>query len=441
MREQWGTRGGFILSTIGAAVGLGNIWRFAYVAGENGGGAFLVVYLVLVVAIGLPLVVAELAVGKRGAADAVTAFEALAPRSAWRHAGWFGVIGAAIILSYYGVIAGWALRYFTAAGTGSLWEAATAGYGGYFSRFIADPGQPVGWQFAMMLATMFVVAGGIGRGIERLNLVLMPLLAAIVVALAGYALTLPGAWGGVAFLFAPDWAALLDPRVIAAALGQAFFSIGVGMAVFVTYGGYMHRDFAVPTSAAVIVAGDTVFALVAGLAIFPAVFAFGGDPAAGPELAFITLPQVFLAMPGGAIVGTVFFFLLSAAALTSMVSLLEVSVATVIHRLNLSRWRATALVGAAVFLLGVPSALSYGVLGGITIFGLPIFDAVDRAVSDLLLPVAGLVIALFFGWIVPRDAATHLAELGHGRLARAFFLALRVVPVFIVALIVSRFVG
>jgi NSS family neurotransmitter:Na+ symporter len=425
MREEWGSRSGLILAAIGAAVGLGNIWRFAYVAGENGGGAFLLMYLLIVVMLGVPLVVAELAIGKRGAADAVTAFEVLAPRSTWRHTGWLGVAGAGLILSYYSVIAGWALRYFAAAATGELWEAAVGGFGDSFRQFIADPLAPLGWQIAMMLAAMAVVTGGVGRGIERANMWLMPLLAAMVVLLAIVALSLPGSARGVAFLFTPDWAAMLRPSVILAALGQAFFSIGVGMAVYVTYGSYMRREHSVPLSAAAIVAGDTVFAIIAGLAIFPAVFAMGGDPAAGPELAFITLPQIFLAMPGGRLIGPVFFFLLSAAALTSMVSLLEVPVAIAMNRFRIHRRRAVVLIGGVILLAGLPAALSYGVLDRTTLLGAPILDATDRLVSNFLLPIAGLAVAVFFGWVVPRKVGVTLAELKEGPIWQTLLWMLR----------------
>lgn len=438
MREQWGSRRGLILAAIGAAVGLGNIWRFAYVAGENGGGTFLLVYLLIVLALGIPLVVAELAIGKRGAADPVTAFEVLAPQSVWRHAGWLGVVGAGLVLSYYSVIAGWALRYFVVASTGELWVGAAGGFGGSFREFIARPLAPLGWQLAMMLAAMLVVLGGVGRGIERVNLWLMPVLAAIVVLLAAYSLSLPGAAAGVAFLFAPDWTVMARPNVIQAALGQAFFSIGVGMAVYVTYGSYMRREHSVPISAAAIIAGDTVFALIAGLAIFPAVFAMGGDPAAGPELAFIALPRIFLVMPGGWLIGPVFFFLLSAAALTSMISLLEVPVATAMHRFRIGRGRAVMAIGGAIILAGLPSALSHGVLDGTTVMGAPILDATDRLVSNVLLPMAGLAVAVFFGWVVPRPVGLTLAELNEGALWRTLRWMLRYpAPALILGLMLS----
>ncbi len=432
MRELWRNRTGFILATIGAAVGMGNIWRFAYVAGENGGGVFLLVYLVTVAAVGLPLVIAELAVGKRGAADAVSAFGTLVPAGALRHAGWIGVFGAALILGYYSVIAGWALRYFVAAAVGSLWDGAADGFGGYFAQFIASPGAPLGWQIAMLAAAMFVVTGGVRRGIERLNAWLMPLLAVLLLALAGYAMSLPGAGAGVAFLLAPDWQAGLQPRVVLAALGQAFFSIGVGMAVYVTYGSYMGRTIRIPGSALLVVAGDSLFAIVAGLAIFPAVFALGADPAAGPELAFITLPQVFLAMPGGQVVGPLFFFLLSAAALTSMISLLEVPVAVAVHRYRMARWPAALLLGGAIFVAGLPAALSYGVLKGVTVAGLPLLDAEDYLVTNMLMPLSGLALALVLGWRVARGQALAMAEFRSGATAALWRAALRwLVPLLI----------
>lgn len=410
-REQWTSRSGFILATIGAAVGLGNIWRFSYVAGENGGGAFLLVYVICILFIGAPIVIAELAMGRAGGGDAVAAFETSSTRPIWRRLGWIGVVGSILILSYYSVIAGWALKYFVGGATGVLWATASEGYGAYFSEFISHIGEPLGWQLAMLGMTMFIVVGGVRRGIEAANKVLMPMLAVFVVGLAVYAATLPGAGAGWRFLFVPDWSALADKRLYIAAMGQAFFSLGIGMAVFITYASYMARDTKIPVSASAIIFGDTLFAVVAGLAIFPAVFAFGMDPVAGPKLAFITLPQIFLEMPGGRILGTAFFGLLVAAALTSMVSLLEVPVATLIHRTKLRRWGAVTIVGGIVFALGVPSAMSYGLLVDITVNGLGILDFVDRMVSNYLLPLAGLSVCAFVGWIWNRHAAAEAADL------------------------------
>ncbi len=411
MREQWGSRTGFILATIGAAVGLGNIWRFAYIAGENGGAVFLFLYLVFVVLIGLPLVVAELALGRRGQGDAVAAFEANGRQSAWRYAGWIAVVGAGLILSYYSVIAGWALKYFLGALSGGLWQSAAGGLGAYFDGFISGTIEPIFWQFVMLASAAIVVAGGIKGGIERINFWLMPLLAAIVLLLAVFALTLPGSSKGVSFLFAPDWSALRRPAVYLNALGQAFFSLGVGMAVFITYGSYLNRNISIPGAAATVAIGDTLFAVVAGLAIFPAVFALGGDPAAGPRLAFITFPQVLLQLPGGRWLGVVFFLLLSIAALTSMISLLEVPVAVASHRLGLSRPRAVVIITTAIFAIGIPSALSYGVLDAWKLGSQPILDAIDHAVSNFLLPLCGLSAALFVGWRLLPAVAKEAANL------------------------------
>lgn len=435
--EQWGSRTGFILATVGSAVGVGNIWRFSYVAGENGGAAFLLVYLVCVVLIGLPLVIAELAVGRRAQGDAVTAFAFGGATGPWRYAGWVGIVGSVLILSFYSVIAGWALKYFVGAATGALWQPG-GGYGSYFERFIANLGEPLGWAAVMLAVTMFVVANGVRQGIESLNRILMPLLAAIVIALAVYAVTLDGAGRGVAFLFSPDWTALTRPELYVAALGQAFFSLGVGMAIFITYGSYMPRSFGVASSAGAIVVGDTLFAVIAGLAIFPAVFAMGLDPQAGPQLAFITLPQIFLAMPGGSVIGALFFFLLAAAALTSMTSLLEIPVAMATNRFGLRRWAATALCGLVVFVLGLPSAMSFGVLAHVRIGRHGILDAVDAATSNFLLPTGGVLIALFVGYRLTRDIALAESDLGHTRLGYIWLWLVRTVAPLAIALILLQ---
>lgn len=426
-REQWTSGAGFILATIGAAVGLGNIWRFSYVAGENGGGAFLIVYAVCVILVGAPIVFAELALGRAGGGDAVAAFETSRPRPVWRHMGWLGVVGSTLVLSFYSVIAGWALKYFVGGATGALWTTASEGYGAYFSEFISHVGEPLGWQLAMIGTTMFVVVGGVQRGIEAANRILMPLLAMFVIGLAAYAATLPGAGAGWRFLFVPDWTALADKNLYIAAMGQAFFSLGIGMAVFVTYASYLRQETNVPVSGAAIIFGDTLFAMIAGLAIFPAVFAFGMNPEAGPKLAFITLPQIFLDMPGGLVIGPVFFGLLVAAALTSMVSLLEVPVATLLHRTKLRRWGAVTIVGAIVFVLGIPSALSYGALADVRIGGLNILDFVDRTASNYVLPLTGLSVCLFVGWVWSKREAAGALDLRDVPLMRLWLWLLRIV--------------
>jgi NSS family neurotransmitter:Na+ symporter len=405
-----------------------------YPGGDRLGG-----YLLCVTLIGLPLMIAELSMGRRGQGDAVAAFST--DGKGWPIVGWLCVAGATVILSYYAVIAGWALKYLAGAASGALWRNGTAGYGGYFQNFIAGMAEPVLWQGLMLGASVLVVAGGINGGIELFNRWLMPLLALIVIGLAGYSLSLENAGAGVAFLFTPDWSVLARPKVYVAALGQAFFSLGVGMAIFATYGSYMPRTFSLPACAAATVIGDSLFAIVAGLAIFPGVFAFGIDPAAGPELAFITLPQIFLKMPGGAIIGAVFFFLLSAAAITSMVSLLEVPVAMAIHRFGWARRRTALAAGALVFAIGVPSALSFGALKHVTIAGRGILGAIDAAVSSFLLPTGGILIALFVGWHVNRTLTLEAAGFDGSRLGAAWLWLLRTLVPLAVALILLHSLG
>ena len=437
-REQWGSRYGFVLATIGGAVGIGNIWRFSYVAGENGGAVFLFIYLAFVFLIGVPLMIAELAIGRHAQGDAISAFETFGKTGRWGAVGWLGVLAAVLLLSYYAVIAGWALKYFAGAATGALWRAAGADYGGYFKQFISDRGEPLAWQAVALTITMFVVARGVRQGIERVNRLLIPFLAVIIVVLAAYALTLPGSSAGVRFLLAPDWTVLRDPRVYAAALGQAFFTLGMGMAFFVTYGSYMPRTFSLPASAAIVAVGDTLFALIAGLAIFPAVFALGGNPAAGPELAFVTLPQIFLKMPAGAVVGAVFFFLLATAAITSMVALLEIPIAALTHRLRLPRWRATAGMGACVFVLGLPSALSYGLLSHIRVGSHGILEAIDYGVSNFLLPTTGILTALYAGWRLERAFVLGEAGFGESRIGAIWLWLVRIlVPVTILGILLQ----
>ena len=441
MQEQWQSKLGFIFATVGAAVGLGSIWRFAYVVGENGGAAFLIVYSAMILLICIPLVIAELAIGRRGAADAVTAFEGATPTGSWRLLGGLGVFAAGAILTYYAVVAGWAARYFVHAFGTALWTVEADAHGAYFSAFIADGAAVVFWQGVMLALTALVVALGVNAGIERLNMWLMPLLGVIVAALAVYALALPGSGRGVAFLFAPDWAAFARPALYLNALGQAFFSIGIGMAVFVTYGGYLSVGTRIPAAATIIVVIDTLFSIVAGLAVFPAVFAFGGDPAAGPGLAFVTFPQILQQMPAGRIIGPLFFFLLTAAALASMISLLETCVAYAVHRRGAGRIGATVMMTTVIFALGLPSALGHGAVPWLTRAGKPILDLIDQSLSNFVLPVSGLLIAILVGWRMERRRALADADLWGNAVGITWLWLIRVLVPVMIAVILIRSLG
>ncbi|WP_333668927.1 sodium-dependent transporter [Elioraea tepidiphila] len=408
--SQWRTAPGFMLAALGAAVGLGNIWRFSYVAGENGGGAFVLAYLVCVLAIGVPLLIAELAIGRASHTDPVTAFARISPGRPWRWAGWPGIAACIAILGYYPVVAGWVANYLWHVAAHGVDPPGTVDHAARLAAMLADPAQALLWPAVVIAAGAVVVALGIAGGIERASAILMPLFFLLLVGLALHGLTLDGAARALGFLFRPDWAALARPRTWLAAVGQAFFSIGLAMGILVTYGGYLPRAQRLPAPALVIAFGDTAVSLVAGLMVFPAVFTYGFDPAQGTTLVFTVLPEVFAAMPAGRLVAAAFFLLLVIAALTSLVSLIEVPVALLVARL---RWRrpAAALavaVGALVFAL--PSALGFGVLAPHLPGEAPFLDRLDHLASDILLPLSGIAIALVAGWRWRRAEA--LAEAG-----------------------------
>lgn len=422
-REAWSSRAGFLIATLGCAVGVGNIWRFAYVAGENGGAAFLLVYVVSVALIGIPVVLAEFSLGGRTRADVLAAFGASGP---WRVAGALALSASFLVLSYYAVVAGWAAKYLADYASGALGGPAPEDFAARFDAFVSSPLQPIAWQAMFLGATAALVAAGVQRGIERASRVLMPLLGAIVLLLAGYGLSLREAGRGLAFLFSPDWAALARPGLYLAAVGQAFFSLGVGMGVLLTYASYAKHE-RLGGAAVAVATGDTLFALAAGVAIFPAVFAFGLDPAEGPALAFVTLPRLFALMPGGAWFGLAFFLLLTGAALTSAVSLIEVPVAWLMRRFSLSRLAATLWTACAAFAAGIPSALSPAVL-----------ESIDHLTAELLLPLAAIALLAYAGWGLPRAVALAGTRLRSPGLARAWLLAVRyAAPAAVAALLAS----
>ncbi|MDP3170583.1 MAG: sodium-dependent transporter [Polaromonas sp.] len=435
-REHWSPGWGFLLAALGSAVGLGNVWRFSYVAGENGGGAFLLVYLLAVGLVGMPLLLGELALGRGTQRESAAAMNVLAPASRWRHVGLLGVVIASVILVYYAVIAGWVLKYLSIYLAGSSSAFATSGFADGFHSFIAEPLEPLVWQFSVLALTAAVVAGGVEKGIETVSKLLMPALGLLLLALAVHSATLPGFQRGLAFLFSPDWTALTQPRVYLAALGQAFFSMGLAMGVMITYGSYLPPRRRLPGAVLTIALGDTLFAVTAGLIIFPAVFSFGMDPAQGPALAFVVLPEVFSQMTGGAWIGAAFFALLCIAALTSAVSLLEVPVAFAMQRFGWSRLPACLGLAALFFLLGIPASLGHGPWAGLTSAdGRGILDWMDFVTADVLLPLNGLLIALFVGWVWPRRAALAASDLHSGLAGRLWHTSLRYAIPLLVALV------
>jgi NSS family neurotransmitter:Na+ symporter len=408
-RGQWSSKAGFILAAAGSAVGLGNIWRFPYVAGQNGGGAFVLMYILFVFLIGLPYMFAELALGRSSHKNPVGAIDAIRPGSSWRAVGALGVLTGVGILSFYGVIAGWTIGYVIKMAAGR-----TAG----FEQFISNPGMVIGLFALFMLLTTAIVHGGIQGGIEKWSKILMPILFVLLLALIVYANTLHGASKGLSFYLHPDFSKITG-RVALAALGQAFFSMSLGMGLMVTYGSYVPKTDNLVSSGTTIAIFDTMIAIFAGLIIFPALFAMGQEPDAGPTLVFVVLPELFLQMPGGIVVGTLFFVLLSVAALTSTISLLEVQVTYMVDQHKSQRGRVVWGAALLTFIVGVPSALSQGASGWLTNFGwLParlsdpdFLSHMSFLFGDFSLAFGALLMSLFVGWVWGgRRAANELAQ-------------------------------
>ncbi len=401
-REGFGSRFGLLAASIGSAVGLGNIWRFPYIAGEHGGGAFLVIYLVIVAIIGLPLMMSEFIIGRSGKKDAIGSFKTLAPKKPWYISGVLGVLAAFFILSYYGVVAGWTLEYIVNALSNNFAGKSSEEITNLFVGFISHPTKPVMWQVLFMIITSAVVATGVQEGIEKFAKIMVPLLFILIIILDIQALTLPGGMEGFKFLFKPDFSKI-DRKVVLGALGHAFYSLSLGMGIMITYGSYMSDDENLGRTALQISIADTIIALLAGLAIFPAVFSYGVDPTSGAGLVFMTLPNVFPKMPGGYIFGVMFFVLLALAALTSTISLLEVVVAYLVDSFNMARKKATLLSTISITIVGVFASLANGPLSEFLIFGDNIFDFLDKTTANYFLTIAALISVIFLGWFFNKD--------------------------------------
>ncbi|TLX75698.1 sodium-dependent transporter [Labilibacter sediminis] len=396
-RGSFSSKFGVIAAAAGSAVGLGNIWKFPYITGEFGGGAFLFVYLGFIIAIGLPIMISELMIGRRGRQNAFGSFKVLAPNSKWRVTGLFGVVAAYLILSFYGVVAGWSLHYAVEALVGNLSDRTPQEFEVLFTSFIEKPVLPVLWQLLFMVITSVIVLLGVQKGIEKYSKILMPVLVIILVVLVVRSITLPGAGKGLEFLFKPDFSKFNMEGVLSA-LGHAFFSLSLGMGTLITYGSYINKKNNLGKTALQVTLADTIIALLAAMAIMPAVFAFDIAPGSGPGLVFMTLPNVFQQMPGGQFFSILFFVLLSVAALTSSISILEVIVAFFVEEFKLNRKVATLLAGITTAIVGVFCSLSMGILNFPAFIGKNLFDTLDFLASNVFLPLGGLLIALFVGW-------------------------------------------
>jgi len=411
-REHWGSKFGFVLAASGSAIGLGNIWKFPYITGENGGAAFIFVYLICIAIVGLPVVVAEILMGRTTQRNPVGAFRKLSGSKFWTTIGGLGVVAGFIILSFYTVIAGWSLGYMIEALQGNFSQLTTAAQANaHFNSLVGDPTWMIGFYTIFFVFTMAVVFLGVKDGIEKGSKIMMPILFIILIILMIKGITLKGSGAGLTFLLQPDWSKITGQSVLIA-LGHAFFTLSLGMGALMTYGSYLNKKTNIPNAAVQIVFLDTLIALMAGVAIFTAVFAMGQNPAMGPGLIFNTLTVVFGGMTGGYFFGLLFFVLLTVAALTSSISLLEVAVAYFVDERKWSRQKSVLLIGSSIFIFGLPSALSFNLMANITFNGMTFFDLADFIASNVLLPVGGLFIAIFVAWIWGFDKA--LIELKHG---------------------------
>ncbi|WP_135079029.1 sodium-dependent transporter [Terasakiella sp. SH-1] len=437
-REQWGSRLGFVLAAAGSAVGLGNIWKFPYMTGQNGGGAFLVIYLALVFTVGLSVMLAEFAIGRAAQRNPIGAFAVLKGK-AWPIVGFMGVLAAFIILSFYSVVAGWTIAYIFKMASGAL-VGTSDELGAAFGAFISDPVQPIIYHALFMGLTVAVVLGGVHGGIERACKVLMPMLFILLLVLIGRAITLPGAEKGLEFFLSPDFSKV-TAETFNGALSQAFFSLSIGMGAMITYGSYLNKSENLGKSALWVSSLDSSVAVLAGLLILPAVFAFGFDPSAGPGLTFITLPAVFAQMPGGTFFGILFFFLLTVAALTSAVSLMQPIIAYFSDEKGWNPKVAAVVFGVVIFALGIPSSLSLGVWSDFHIIGEKGFlDSMDYIASNILLPVGGILISVFVGWVLAdkmKEEVTNNGEKAFPFLGAWLFICRFIAPVAVAWILVS----
>ncbi|MGE8036666.1 sodium-dependent transporter [Lysinibacillus sp. NPDC093692] len=391
--QQWTSKLGFILAAAGSAIGLGAIWKFPYMAGIGGGGAFFLIFIGFTLLIGLPLLLAEFVIGRSTQKEAVEAYRTIAPKTQWPWVGKLGIATCFILLSFYSVVGGWILLYLWNAITGRLWEG-NGSYEATFTEIIANPFLAVGSQLLFILMTIFIVSKGVQNGVEKVNKYFMPALFVLFFVLIIRALTLDGAGEGVRFFLQPDFSNVTS-EIILYAMGQSFFSLSVGVGVMVTYSSYLPKEESLPRSAFSIVGLTLVITLLAGLAIFPVVFAFGMEPSQGPGLLFIVLPAIFSKMAFGKVFFIIFLLLFFFATITSAISMLEISVASLTTKGKGKREKMALIVGLLIFVVGIPSALSYGVLSDVTLFGKTIFDLADYSVSNILMPLGVLLVAIF----------------------------------------------
>jgi len=413
IHSEWSSRFAFILAATGSAVGLGNIWKFPYITGENGGGAFVLVYLLCVAGLGIPIMIAEIMMGRRGRQSPINTMQTLAQQadadSRWHYLGWMGMIAGFLILGYYSVIAGWSMAYIFKAFFGGFFSSDATEIKALFDDLMNSPIQQIFWHSVFMVITMQVVSRGVRGGLEKAVNFFMPALFFLLLILVGYAMSSGSYQQGLDFLFTPDFSKI-NANAVLTAMGHAFFTLSLGMGAIMVYGSYLPGHVSIAKTTFFIAGADTIVALLAGIAIFPLVFANNLQVDSGPGLIFQTLPLAFGHMGGGWLFGVLFFLLLFVAALTSSISLIEPTVAWLVENKDMDRPQACIWSGVACWLLGVAVVFSFNIWSGHTFFGKNLFELLDYLTANLMLPLGGLAIAVFSGWIMKTsDSAQELA--------------------------------
>lgn len=439
-RDGFTSTFGVLVATLGSAVGLGNIWKFPSLTGANGGAGFLLVYLAATLLMGLPVMIVETMLGRTARADAVTIFETVAPKGQWwwKAIGWMGFAAALLILAFYSEVAGWVYAYIVKAVAGDIATSDPKAASQAFGELVSSPMASIVWQWVVLGLSGSIIMLGVAKGIEAVARKLMPLLFVLLLILGLRSLTLPGAAKGLAFLFDPDFSKI-TPSVALTALGLAFFKLSLGMGTMLTYGSYFRDDQNIPVTAGRVMLADLSISMLAGIAIFPAVFSFGFEPAAGPSLVFMIIPAVFTAMPGGQLFMTIFFVLTAVASIGAILSMLEVPVAVLSERFRMGRKKASLCSILTVAVLGAPAALSHSLTADIKIFGLTPFDLFDAASSNILLPLGGILICLFAGWVfgLPelQRRLGNEGRLNNRRLVKAVFVLVRYIAPILIAIV------
>ncbi len=444
-RDAFTSSFGVLAATLGSAVGLGNIWKFPYVTGANGGASFLVVYVLATLLVGLPVMIAEIMLGRRAKADAVTTLRTLAPAGQpWWLIGGFGVIAAFLIMSFYSEVAAWVFAYVFKALRGDILSSDPAVTSAAFGALISDPLQSLLWQWAVLLMIGGILLMGVAKGIEAVTKKLMPVLFLLLLVICARSLMLPGAMAGLSFLFTPDWSKITG-EVVLVAMGLAFFKLSIGMGTMMTYGSYFRDDQNIPATTLRVMSADLFVSMLAGIAIFPAVFSFGFKPEAGPSLLFITIPAVFASMPMGHLFMVLFFVLAAVAATGAMLSILEVPVSVMAGRLGVSRKKATLINLLLLALIGATCALSNSLLADVKPFGMTFFDLFDYISSYILMPLGGIFICLFVSWVWGKGnmtaALSNDGRLANGKVVAGLYVLLKFVTPLLILLVMLKGLG